>query len=116
MKKIAFAHDLPHTDRMLEDIVAFAGAQVLRLSLQSTKLPDSSEAVSIDPLRTFPQSLIERITRAGFPPMRVFGGTALVTTEPAATTEFSPTVTPPMMVAPAAIHTFFSRLCRQKEV
>jgi hypothetical protein len=33
---------------------------------------------------------------------------SLVTTEPAATTEFSPTVTPPMMIAPAAIHTFFS--------
>ena len=31
-----------------------------------------------------------------------------MTTEPAATTEFSPTVTPPMMVAPAAIHTFLS--------
>ena len=48
------------------------------------------------------------MTRAGFPPTRVFGGTSLVTTEPAATTEFSPTVTPPMMVAPAAIQTFFS--------
>jgi len=31
-----------------------------------------------------------------------------VTTEPAAITEFSPIVTPPMMVAPAAIHTLFS--------
>jgi hypothetical protein len=41
---------------------------------------------------------------AGFPPTRVLGGTFLVTTEPAATTEFSPTVTPPMIVAPAAIH------------
>jgi len=61
-----------------------------------------------DPLRTFPQSPIERITLAGFPPARVFRGTSLVTTEPAATTEFSPTVTPPMMVAPAAIHTFLS--------
>lgn len=48
------------------------------------------------------------MTRAGFPPTSVFGGTSLVTTEPAATTEFSPTVTPPMMVAPAAIHTHFS--------
>jgi hypothetical protein len=48
------------------------------------------------------------MTRAGFPPTSVLGGTSLVTTEPAATTEFSPTVTPPMMVAPAAIHTFFS--------
>ena len=43
------------------------------------------------------------MTRAGFPPTSVFGGTSLVTTEPAATTEFSPTVTPPMMIAPAAI-------------
>jgi hypothetical protein len=48
------------------------------------------------------------MTLAGFPPTRVFGGTSLVTTEPAATTEFSPTVTPPMMVAPAAIQTFLS--------
>src|ERR1700678_926224 len=55
-----------------------------------------------------PQSPIERMTLAGFPPTRVFGGTSLVTTEPAATTEFSPTVTPPMMVAPAAIQTFLS--------
>ncbi|HEY9228105.1 MAG TPA: hypothetical protein VIP11_15720 [Gemmatimonadaceae bacterium] len=54
------------------------------------------------------QSAIERMTRAGFPPTRVFGGTFLVTTEPAATTEFSPIVTPPMMVAPAAIQTFLS--------
>lgn len=51
---------------------------------------------------------IERITLAGFPPTRVFGGTSLVTTDPAATTEFSPTVTPPIMVAPAAIQTFLS--------
>src|ERR1700735_3116513 len=56
----------------------------------------------------FFQSLIERITLAGFPPTRVFGGTSLVTTAAAATTEFSPTVTPPMIVAPAAIHTLFS--------
>jgi hypothetical protein len=48
------------------------------------------------------------MTRAGFPPTRVFGGTSLVTTEPAATTEFSPTVTPPMIVAAAAIQTFLS--------
>ena len=40
------------------------------------------------PLRRFPQSPIERMTRAGFPPARVFAGTFLVTTEPAATTEF----------------------------
>jgi hypothetical protein len=32
----------------------------------------------------------------------------LATTEPAATTEFSPIVTPPMMVALAAIHKLFS--------
>jgi hypothetical protein len=38
----------------------------------------------------------------------MFGGTSLVTTEPAATTEFSPTVTPPIVVAPAAIQTFLS--------
>ncbi|WP_254073229.1 hypothetical protein [Acidisphaera sp. S103] len=31
-----------------------------------------------------------------------------MTTEPAATTAFSPTVTPPMIVAPAAIQTFRS--------
>jgi hypothetical protein len=46
------------------------------------------------------------MTRAGFPPTRLFGGTSFVTTEPAATTEFSPTVTPPMIVAPVAIQTF----------
>src|ERR1700678_788337 len=55
-----------------------------------------------------PQSAIERMTLAGFPPTSVLGGTFLVTTEPAATTEFSPTVTLPMIVAPAAIHTFLS--------
>ena len=32
-----------------------------------------------------------------------------MTTEPAATTEFSPTVTPPVMVAPAAIHTVYDQ-------
>jgi hypothetical protein len=37
-----------------------------------------------------PDSSMERITLAGFPPTMVFGGTSLVTTEPAATTEFSP--------------------------
>jgi hypothetical protein len=58
--------------------------------------------------KSCPQSAIERMTLAGFPPTRVLGGTFLVTTEPAATTEFSPTVTPPMIVAPAAIHTFLS--------
>src|SRR5580692_10472195 len=60
------------------------------------------------PLVDFPQPPIERMTRAGFPPTRVLAGTFLVTTEPAATTEFSPTVTPPMIVAPAAIHAFLS--------
>ena len=54
------------------------------------------------------QSPIDRMTLAGFPPTSVFGGTSLVTTDPAATTEFSPTVTPPMIVAPAAIQTFLS--------
>jgi hypothetical protein len=49
-------------------------------------------------------SPIERMTRAGFPPTRVFGGTFLVTTEPAATTEFSPIVTPPMIVAPVSLN------------
>ena len=33
----------------------------------------------------------------------------MLTTEPAAITEFSPTVTPPMLVTFAAIHTFFVR-------
>ncbi len=45
-------------------------------------------------------SAIERMTRAGFPPTSVFGGTSRVTTEPAPTTAFSLTVTPPMIVAP----------------
>src|ERR1700722_2677342 len=58
--------------------------------------------------KSCPQSAIERMTLAGFPPTRVLGGTFLVTTEAAATTEFSPTVTPPTIVAPAAIHTFLS--------
>jgi hypothetical protein len=63
---------------------------------------------SFERRKSCPQSAIERMTLAGFPPTRVLGGTFLVTTEPAATTEFSPTVTPPMIVAPAAIHTFLS--------
>src|SRR6478672_647540 len=58
--------------------------------------------------KSCPQSAIERITLAAFPATSVLGGTFLVTTEPAATTEFSPTVTPPRIVAPAAIHTFLS--------
>src|SRR3546814_1798916 len=56
----------------------------------------------------FQPSPIARTTRAGFPAARLFGGTSLVTTEPAATTEFSPIVTPPMIVAPVAIQTFLS--------
>jgi hypothetical protein len=52
----------------------------------------------------------ERITFAGTPATKLFGGTSLVTTAPAATTEFSPTITPPIMVAPVAIQTFFSMM------
>jgi len=37
----------------------------------------------------------ERTTLAGLPAIKLFGGTSFVTTAPAATTEFSPTVTPP---------------------
>ncbi len=43
------------------------------------------------------------MAQAGFPPTRVLGGTFLVTTEPEATTELSPTITPPIIIAPAAI-------------
>jgi len=50
-------------------------------------------ASALAPIRS-KLSSIDRMTRAGFPPTRVFAGTSLVTTEPAATTEFSPTVTP----------------------
>lgn len=45
---------------------------------------------------------------AGLPATRVFGGTSFVTTEPAATTEFSPIVTPAMIVTFAAIQTLRS--------
>jgi hypothetical protein len=62
--------------------------------------------ISVPTQADFAQPEIERITLAGLPPTRVFGGTSLVTTEPAAMTELSPKVTPPMMVAPAAIQTF----------
>ena len=40
---------------------------------------------------------------AGIPPTTVLGGTSVVTTEPAATTEFSPMVTPGNIVAAAPI-------------
>ncbi len=49
-------------------------------------------------------SAIDRMIRAGFPPTSVSGGTSRVTTEPAPTTAFSPTVTPPMIVAPIGSH------------
>ena len=41
---------------------------------------------------------------AGTPPTMVFGGTSAITTAPAATTEFSPMVTPGKIVAAAPIH------------
>jgi hypothetical protein len=44
---------------------------------------------------------------AGIPPTTTLSGTSLETTEPAATTEFSPIVTPCNMVAPAPIQAFF---------
>ena len=47
------------------------------------------------------------INFAGTPPTTVFAGISLVTTEPAATTEFSPTVTPGSIIAPAPIQAFF---------
>jgi len=43
------------------------------------------------------------ISLAGMPPTTVFASTSLVTTEPAPTMAFSPTVTPGRMVAPAPI-------------
>jgi hypothetical protein len=46
------------------------------------------------------------MTLAGIPATTVFSGTTLLTTAPAPTTEFSPTVTPGKMVAPAPIHAF----------
>ena len=48
------------------------------------------------------------MTRAGEPATKLLAGTFLVTTDPAPMTEFSPIVTPPMIVTPAAIHTFLS--------
>src|SRR5436309_11608226 len=44
-------------------------------------------------------------TTAGFPATTVFGSTLLVTTDPAATTEFSPMVTPLRMTAFMPIQT-----------
>lgn len=44
-------------------------------------------------------------TLAGLPPTITFGGTSLVTTLPAAITEFCPMVTPGQMVALIPIHT-----------
>src|SRR5258706_4629394 len=55
--------------------------------------------------KSCPQSAIERMTLAGFAPTRALGGTFLVTTEPAATTEFWATVTPARIFAPAAVPT-----------
>jgi hypothetical protein len=43
------------------------------------------------------------IILAGTPPTTLFSGTSLVTTAPAATTEFSPMVTPGKIAAPAPI-------------
>ena len=44
---------------------------------------------------------------AGIPPTIVFGGTSAVTTAPAATTAFSPMVTPGKIVAAAPIQSPF---------
>src|ERR1700730_9745634 len=84
----------------------FGLVQISRLLQQRFQV--ENRGVLRDAGKSCPQSAIERMTLAGFPPTRVLGGTFLVTTEPAATTEFSPTVPPPMIVAPAAIHTFLS--------
>src|ERR1041385_314571 len=46
-----------------------------------------------------------RTTVAGFPATTVFGSTLFVTTDPAATTEFSPIVTPFKITAFIPIHT-----------
>ena len=43
---------------------------------------------------------------AGIPPTTVFAGTSLETTAPAATTAFSPMLTPGSIVAAAPIHAF----------
>ena len=47
------------------------------------------------------------ITFAGIPPTITLSGTSFVTTAPAATIEFFPTVTPARIVAFAPIHAFF---------
>ena len=44
---------------------------------------------------------------AGVPPIKTLSGTSFETTEPEATTEFSPMVTPYKMVALAPIQAFF---------
>lgn len=49
------------------------------------------------------------IILAGTPATTLFLGTLFVTTAPAATIEFSPTVTPGKILAPAPIQTFFSK-------
>lgn len=49
---------------------------------------------------------IDLINFAGTPPTIVFDGTFCVTTAPAATIEFSPTVKPGRIIAPAPIHAF----------
>ncbi len=48
------------------------------------------------------------MTLAGTPATKLFAGTSFVTTAPAPITEFSPTVTPPSIVAAVAIQTFLS--------
>ena len=48
--------------------------------------------------------LIDLIIFAGIPPTIVFAATSFDTTAPAATTAFSPMVTPGSIVAPAPIH------------
>ena len=49
-----------------------------------------------------------RTTVAGFPATTVFGSTLFVTTDPAATTEFSPIVTPFRITAFMPIQTLFA--------
>src|SRR6266480_5332537 len=49
-----------------------------------------------------------RTMTAGFPATTVFGSTLLVTTDPAATTEFSPIVTPFKITAFMPIQTLFA--------
>lgn len=57
------------------------------------------------------------IVLAGLPPTTVLFSTSLVTTAPAATTAFSPTVIPGRMVAPAPIQQLrFSRTGLQVKI